>query len=102
LNKKRFPIFFSEKGKGAISPKDFIRRVGDLAKYSSWMDKTMYCHFANALRGTAMADMDTEDSVPITWFIFKDLYKEEFATQSDDKLIIDVLANLTMKTGEST
>ncbi len=49
-----------------------------------------------------MADMDTEDSVPITWFIFKDLYKEEFATQSDDKLIIDVLANLTMKTGEST
>jgi hypothetical protein len=80
----------------------------DLAKTNRWTDAQTYHHFANSLRNPArewlssIVDWNTDDNVRLLWSDFKDLFKQEYAVQTNDKLILEGLSNLAMKPNETT
>jgi hypothetical protein len=100
--------FFGAKSKDTISTAGFIRRPEDLAKTNRWMDAQTYHHFANFLRNPArewlssIVDWNTDENVRLVWSDFKDLFKQEYAVQTNDKLILEGLSNLAMKPNETT
>jgi len=100
--------FFGAKSKDTISAADFIRRLEDLAKTNRWMDTQTYHHFTNSLRNPArewlssIVDWNTDKNVRLVWSDFKDLFKQEYAVQTNDKLILEGLSNLAMKSNETT
>ncbi len=108
LSRKKIPEFFGAKSKDTISAADFIRRLEDLAKTNRWTDTQTYHHFANSLRNPArewlssIVDWNTDENVRLVWSDFKDLFKQEYAVQTNDKLILEGLSNLAMKPYETT
>jgi hypothetical protein len=79
-----------------------------LARTNNWSDTVTYTNVANTLRGFArdwlfatvkMLDWEGDQ---LTWTNLKHRFQHQFATQTDDKLIIDGLSNLAMKPNEST
>ncbi len=80
----------------------------DLARTNNWNVTTAYANVANALKGFARdwlfatVEMLDWEGGQLTWTNLKPRFQRQFATQSDDKLIINGLSNLTMKTTEST
>jgi hypothetical protein len=100
--------FFGAKSKDTISAADFICRLEDLAKTNRWTDAQTYHHFANSLRNPArewlssIVDWNTDENVRLVWLDFKDLFKQEYAVQTNDKLILEGLSNLAMKSNETT
>jgi hypothetical protein len=100
--------FFGAKSKDTISAADFIRRLEDLAKTNRWTDAQTYHHFANSLRKPArewlssIVDWNTDENIRLVWSDFKDLFKQEYAVQTNDKLILEGLSNLAMKPNETT
>jgi hypothetical protein len=103
VEQNKIPEFFGAKSKDTISAADFIRRLEDLAKTNRWMDAQTYHHFANSLRNPArewlpsIVDWNTDENVRLVWLDFKDLFKQEYAVQTNDKLILEGLSNLAMK-----
>ncbi len=86
----------------------FIKKIDDLACTNRWNDMTTYANVANTLKGFArdwlfatveMLDW-TEDQ--LTWTNLKPRFQRQFATQMDEKIIIEGLSNLAMKPNEST
>jgi hypothetical protein len=81
---------------------------GGPCKKSRWMDAQTYYNFANTLRNPApewlssMVDMDNEDPNQLLWMDFKGLFKQEYAVQTNDRLILEGLSNLAMKPNEMT
>ena len=69
---------------------------------------TNHHHFANSLRNPArewlssIVDWSTDEDVRLVWSDFKDLFKQEYAVQTNDKLILEGLSNLAMKPNETT
>jgi len=100
--------FFGAKSKDTISAADFIRWLGIWSKTNRWADAQTYHHFANSLRNTAqewlssIVDWNTDENVRLAWSDFKDLFKQEYAVQTNDKLILEGLSNLAMKPNETT
>jgi hypothetical protein len=96
------------KSKDTISAADFIRILEDLAKTNQWMDAQTYHHFANSLPNPALewlssiVNWNTDKNVRLVWSDFKDLFKQEYAVQTNDKLILEGLLNLAMKPNEMT
>ncbi len=80
----------------------------DLARTNNWNVTTAYANVANALKGFARdwlfatVEMLDWEGDQLTWTNLKPRFQRQFATQLDDKLIINGLSNLTMKTTEST
>jgi len=74
---------------------------------NSWSDKIAYDNFALALRGSANMWLDSQVTLKKIlgdrecWTIIRPLFKEEFATESDDKLILDGLAFMAMHPTEN-
>jgi hypothetical protein len=72
------------------------------------MDAQTYHHFANSLRNPAreslssIVDWNTDENVRLVWSDFKDLFKQEYAVHTNDKLILEGLSNLAMKSNETT
>ena len=108
VEQNKIPEFFGAKSKDTISAADYIRRLEDLAKTNRWTDAQTYHHFANSLRNPArewlssIVDWNTDDNVRLLWSDFKDLFKQEYAVQTNDKLILEGLSNLAMKPNETT
>jgi hypothetical protein len=108
VEQNKIPEFFGAKSKDTISAADFIRRLEDLAKTNRWTDAQTYHHFANSLRNPArewlssIVDWNTDEDVQLVWSDFKDLFKQEYALQTNDKLILEGLSNLAMKPNETT
>jgi hypothetical protein len=108
VEQNKIPEFFGAKSKDTISATDFIRRLEDLAKTNRWTDAQTYHHFANSLRNPAqewlssIVDWNTDENVRLVWSDFKDLFKQEYAVQTNDKLILEGLSNLAMKSNETT
>jgi len=108
VEQNKIPEFFGAKSKDTISAADFIRRLEDLAKTNRWTDAQTYHHFANSLRNPArewlssIVDWNTDENVRLVWSDFKDLFKQEYAVQTNDKLILEGLSNLAMKPNETT
>ena len=95
VEQNKIPEFFGAKSKDTISAADFIRRLEYLAKTNRWTDAQTYHHFANSLRNPArewlssIVDWNTDENVRLVWSDFKDLFKQEYAVQTNDKLILE-------------
>ncbi len=74
----------------------------------NWNDTTTYANVANTLKGFACdwlfatADMLDWMAAQLTWTNLKPRFQKQFATQMDDKQIIDGLSNLAMGHNETT
>jgi hypothetical protein len=51
---------------------------------------------------SSIVNWNTEENVRLVWSDFKDLFKQEYAVQNNDKLILEGLSNLAMKPNETT
>jgi hypothetical protein len=108
VEQNKIPEFFGSKSKVTFSVMDFVRWLEDLAKTNKWMDAQMYCNFANALQNLAgkwlssMVDIDNEEPHQHLWSDFKDLFKQAYAVQTNESLILEGLSNLAMKPNETT
>ncbi len=86
----------------------FIRKIEDLARTNNWNDTTTYAYVANAFKPFAldwlfaMADMLDWTEAQLTWTNLKLRFQKQFATQTDDKQIIDGHSNLAMGPNETT
>jgi hypothetical protein len=108
VEQNKIPEFFGSKSKDTILAADFIRRLEDLAKTNRWSDAQTYYHFANSLRNPAWewlssaADWDDDEHEQPLWSDFKEIFKNEYAVQTNKRLILEGLANLAMKPNETT
>jgi hypothetical protein len=71
-----------------------------------WTDAQTYYHFANALRNPAhewlssVLDWDDEEHDQPLLSDFKYIFKQEYAVQTNERIILEGLANLAMKPSE--
>jgi hypothetical protein len=102
------PEFFGQKGKDNITVIVFIRRIDNLARTNNWSNTVTYTNVANTLRGFAhdwlFATIELLDweGDQLTWTNLKPRFQQQFATQSDNKRIIDGFSNLAMKLNKLT
>ena len=103
----KIPDFWGEKGKDTVTPTQFMARIDECQIANNWNDTTTYANFSLCLRGEADEWLASKvrllELTPAqkTWTRIRPLFKKEFAACSDDKLIIDGLANLAHKPGEN-
>jgi len=108
VEQNKIPKFFGTKSKDTISAADFIRQLEDLATTNQWMEAQTYYHFANALCNrtpewlSSLVDWDNDERDQPVWSDFKDVFKQEYAVQTNQWLILEELANLAMKPSETT
>jgi Ty3 transposon capsid-like protein len=108
VEQNKIPEFFGSKSKDTISATDFIWRLQDLAKTNRWTDAQTYYHFANSLRNSAqewlssVVDWDDDEHDQLMWSDFKEIFKQEYTVQTNERLILEGLANLAMKPNETT
>jgi hypothetical protein len=86
----------------------FIRKIDDLARTNQWTDTATYANVANNLKGFtcdwlfATVEMLDWTMDQLTWTNLKPRFQRQFATQTDEKMIMEGLSNLAVKPGEST
>jgi hypothetical protein len=108
LKQRKVPEFYDQKGKDTISAFDFIRQIDDLDQTNTWSDTVTYNNFANVLRGVArkwlfsMVNYLDYGANQLTWTNWKPRFQKQYAVQTNEKLIIEGLANLIMKSRENT
>jgi hypothetical protein len=51
---------------------------------------------------SSIVDWNTDENVRLVWSDFKDLFKQEYAVQTNDKLILGGISNLAKKSNETT
>ena len=106
VEQSKIPEYFGQKGKDNITAIVFIRKIEDLACTNRWTDATTYANVANNLKGFArewlFATVEMLDWTPaqLTWTNLKPRFQRQFATQTDEKMIMEGLSNLAMKPGE--
>jgi hypothetical protein len=94
--------FWGQKAKDNVMAIVFVRKINDLARSNNWNDTTTYANVANALKGFARdwlfttADMLDWMAAQLTWTNLNPRFQKQFATQTDDKQIIDGLSKLAM------
>jgi hypothetical protein len=103
----KIPEFFSEKGKDTVTAQEFILRIDECQVSNDWNDTKTLANFCFCLCGKAeewllsMVRHLKLTAAQKTWTRIRPLFKREFATTSDDKLIVDGLANLSHRHGEN-
>jgi hypothetical protein len=108
VEQSKIPEFFGQKGKDNITAIVFIRNIDDLARTNQWNDTTTYANVANKLKGFtqdwlfATVGMLDWTAALLTWTNLKPRFQRQFATQTDEKMIMEGLSNLAMKPSEST
>jgi len=108
VEQSKLPDFWGQEAKDSVTAIVFIRKIDDLARTNNWNDTTTYANVANALKGFARdwlfatAEMLDWSADQLTWTNLKPRFQKQFATQTDDKLIIDGLSNLAMGLKETT
>jgi hypothetical protein len=108
VEQNKIPEFFGSKTKDTISAVDFIRRLEDLAKTNQWTDAQTYYHFANSLRNPArewlssVVNWDDDEHDQPLWSDFKEIFKQEYAVQTNERLMLEGLSILAMKPNETT
>jgi hypothetical protein len=86
----------------------FIRKIDDLARTNRWTDTATYANVANNLKGFTRDWLFTTVVMlywmgdELTWTNLKPRFQRQFATQTEEKMIMEGLSNLAMKAGEST
>ena len=85
----------------------FMARIDECQVANDWNDTTTYANFNFGLRGEAdellacTVRLHELTAAQRTWKRIRPLFKKEFAACSDNKLIIDGLANLAHRPGEN-
>ncbi len=108
VEQSKIPEYFGQQGKDNTTAIVLIRKIEDLARTNRWNDATTYANVANNLKGFArdllFATAEMLDWTPaqLTWTNLKPRFQRQFATQTDEKMIMEGLSNLAMKPGEST
>jgi hypothetical protein len=103
----KIPDFWGEKAKDTVTATQFMARIDECQVANEWNDTTTYANFSLSLRGEADEWIASKvrllelTAAQRTWTRIRPLFKKEFAACSDDKLIIDGLANLAHRPGEN-
>jgi hypothetical protein len=103
----KIPDFWGEKSKDTVTATQFMARIDECQVANDWNDTTTYANFSLCLRGEAdkwlayTVRLQNLKAAQQTWTRIRPLFKREFAAISDDKLIIDGLANLAHRQGEN-
>jgi hypothetical protein len=108
VDQSKIPEFWGQKAKDQVTAIVFVRKIEDLARTNHWTDTATYANVANAFKGFArewlFATVDmldwTDDQ--LTWTNLKPRFQKQFATQTDDKQIIEGLSNLAMGQNKTT
>jgi hypothetical protein len=107
IQQTKLPEFWGQKEKDSISANEFIKRVDKMMSANNWSDKVAFDNFGLALKGEANTWLDSQVILKKIvgdmerWTIIPPFFKEEFATESDDKLILDGLAHMAMQPTEN-
>jgi hypothetical protein len=102
VQQTKLPEFWGQKDKDYISANEFIKRVDKMMSANNWSDKVAFDNFGLALKGSSNTWLDSQVLLwkiagdREHWSIIRPFFKEEFATESDDKLILDGLAHMAM------
>ena len=108
VDQSKIPEFWGQKSKDTVTAIVFIRKIEDLARTNHWTDTATYANVANGFKGFARewlfatADMLDWTDAQLTWTNLKPRFQKQFATQTDDKQIIEGLSNLAMGPNETT
>jgi hypothetical protein len=108
VEQSKVPNFWGQKAKDNVTAIVFIRKIDNLTRNNNWNNTTAYANVANELKGFARdwlfatAEMLDWSADQLTWTNLKPRFQKQFATQTDDKLIIDGLSNLAMGPNETT
>jgi hypothetical protein len=103
----KIPDFWGEKSKDTVTATQFMARIDECQVANDWNDTTKYANFSLCLRGEAdewlayTVRLQNLTAAQRTWTRIRPLFKREFAAVSDDKLIVDGLANLAHRQGEN-
>ena len=103
----KIPEFFGETTKDTVTAQEFILRIDECQISNDWNDTTTFANFRLCLRGEAEEWLSSTvrhlklTAAQKTWTRIRPLFKREFATTTDDKLIVDGLANLAHRQGEN-
>jgi hypothetical protein len=107
IQQTKLPEFWGQKEKDSISANEFVKRVDKMMSANNWSDKVAFDNFGLALKGEANTWLDSQVILKKImgdrerWTIIRPFFKEEFATESDDKLILDGLAHMAMRPTEN-
>ncbi len=107
LQQTKLPEFWGQKEKDSISAHEFVKRVDKMASANNWSDKVAFDNVGLALKGEANIWLDSQVTLKHIegdrerWSIIRPFFKEEFATESDDKLILDGLAHMQQRSTEN-
>jgi len=100
----KIPEFFGEKTKDTVTAQEFILRIDECQISNDWNDTTTFANFRLCLRGEAEEWLSSTvrhlklTAAQKTWTRIRPLFKREFATTTDDKLIVDGLAKSSTRT----
>jgi len=103
----KIPKFFGEKGKDTVNAQDFISRIDECQVSIDWSDTTLFANFRLCLQGEAEDWLSSTvchlelTAAQKTWICIQPLFKRELSTMSNNKLIVDGLANLAHRPGEN-
>ncbi len=107
VQQTKLPEFWGQKDKDSITANEFVKRVDKMMSSNNWSDKIAFDNFGLALRGSANTWLDSQVTLKKIvgdrecWTIIRPFFKEEFITESDDKLILDGLAHMAMRPTEN-
>jgi len=107
LQQTKLPDFWGQKEKDSISADEFVKRVDKMASANNWTDKVAFDNVGLALKWEANIWLDSQVTLKHIegdrerWSIIRPFFKEEFATESDDKLILDGLAHMAQRSTEN-
>ncbi len=108
VEQSKNPDLWGQKAKDTVTAIVFIRKIEDLARTNNWNDTTTYANVDNAFKGftrdwlLATADMLDWTEAQLTWTNPKPRFQKQFATQTNNKQIIDGLSNLAMGPNQTT
>ncbi len=103
VQQTKLPEFWGQKDKHSITANEFVKRVDKMMSANNWSDKITFDNFGLALRGSANTWLDSQVTLKKIvgdqerWTIIRPFFKEEFTTESDDKLILDGLTHMAMR-----
>ena len=107
IQQTKLPEFWGQKEKDSILANEFVKRVDKLKSANNWSEKVAFDNVGLALKGEANVWLDSQVTLKHIegdreqWSIIRPYFKEEFATESDDKLILDGLAHMAMRPTEN-
>ncbi len=107
VQQTKLPEFWGQKDKDSITANEFVKRVDKMMSANNWSDKITFDNFGLALQGSANTWLDSQVTLKKIvgdrerWTIIGPFFKEEFTTESDDKLILDGLAHMAMCSSEN-